>query len=383
MKPHLLLPLLLLGAAVPAPAQDKEGRAIVVTGTRLSDTERRLRECVARRCPPKEDIDATLAHVENLFVAGDYEEARRVARRGIGRNDGHAKAHPVEVSDLYRAYSRVNAHLGDGEPYRRATYAIRRTLKEGLPEDDPRILGASFEVAGMYASMKEFDRARRAYEEIEDKAARLGRPDLAANARVRAAWLHELAGYRELARPALRKVAEDAAPEARLARLTALILLARIDRQEGKKASSDALIESLKGKVGARPVMLFAPRIEMDRGIDPTAGGSVTRLLAGDNYRDRWVDIGFWVTPEGRVSDVEVLRSGSRHEHWTGPLLRSIEGRIYSPPADPAGSYRVERYTLTALLMTVTGTRLEQRSPESRIEYVDLTAEPPRAAARP
>jgi tetratricopeptide (TPR) repeat protein len=379
MKPYLL-PLLLMGVAAPVSAEPAdEGETIVVTAVPLAESERRLRDCLARKCPPKEDIDATLAHAENLFVAGDYAEARRVARRSIRRNDRHAKALPVDVSDLYRAYSRVNVHMGDGEPYRRATYAIRRTLKEGLPENDPRILGASFEVAGMYASMRELDRARRVYEDIEDKATKLGRPDLAANARVRAAWLYELEGDRTLARPALQRIADDTAPESRLARLTAVILLARLDRQEGKTGSSDALIAGLRDKVGPRPVLLFSPRIKMDRGIDPQTGGSVTRLLTGDEYRDSWVDVGFWVTPEGRVSEAEVLRFGSKPE-WVKPLLRSIEGRIYSAPADPAGSYRVERYTHTALWMQVTGTRLEQRSPETRIEFLDLTAEPEKAS---
>lgn len=375
MKPFLL-PLLLLGAAVPASAQPKEeGQTIVVTAISVADTERRLRDCLARKCPPREDIDATLAHAENLFVAGDYEEARRVARRSIGRNDRHARALPVDVSDLYRAYSRINAHMGDGDPYRRATYAVRRTLKQGLPQDDPRILGADFEVAGMYASMNETDRAHRVYQEIEEKAAKLGRPDLAANARVRAAWLTELEGDRAMARSNLRRIADDISPQTRLARLTALILLARLDRQEGKTNSSDALIAGLRDKVGPRPVLLFSPRIHMDRGIDAQAGGSVTRLLTGDDYRDSWVDIGFWVTPDGRVSEPEVLRFGSKPD-WVKPLLRSIEGRIYSPPADPAGSYRVERYTHTAFWMQVTGTRLEQRSPETRLEFLDLTAEP-------
>lgn len=379
MRPYLL-PLLLLGVAAPVASAEPsgDGQTIVVTAVSLRDTEARLRDCLARKCPPKEDIDATLAHAENLFVAGDYAEARRVTRRSLGRNDKFAKTLPIDVSDLYRAYSRINAHMGDGEPYRRATYAIRRTLKDGLPADDPRILGASFEVAGMYASLHELDRARHVYEDIADKAAKIGRPDLAATARVRIAWLYELGGDRTLARPALLEIADDTAPETRLARLTALILLARLDRQEGKTSSSDTLIASLKDKVGPRPVMLYSPRIDMDRGIDPQVGGSVTRLLTGDDYRNSWVDVGFWVTPDGRVSDAEVLRSGSKAD-WAKPLLRSIAGRIYSPPADPAGTYRVERYTQTALWMQVTGTRLEQRSPETRIEFLDLTAEPEKA----
>lgn len=36
----------------------------------LTDTERALRECLARQSPPNEDIGAALGHAENLFVAG-------------------------------------------------------------------------------------------------------------------------------------------------------------------------------------------------------------------------------------------------------------------------------------------------------------------------
>jgi hypothetical protein len=86
-------------------------------------------------------------------------------------------------------------------------------------------------------------------------------------------------------------------------------------------------------------------------------------------------DVGFWVEPSGRVSDIEMLRKGG-DSSWAAPLLRSIQGRIYAPLADPAGSYRVERYTYTSLWQSVTGTRLRQRSPAARIEYLDLTAEP-------
>lgn len=369
------LPLLAIAAG--ASAQEREAGdqpTIVVTATSIEDTGRRLRECLERRCPPGEDIDATLAHAENLFVAGDYDKARHIARRSIARNDRHARTHPVDVADLYRAYSRISAHLGEGEAYRQATFAMRRTLRKGLPEGDPRLLGADFEVAGMYAAMKELDRARRAYRGIEDKAIELGRPDLAANARVRAAWLHELAGDRHLVRKALGKLAEDMSPEARVARLTSLILLARLDRQEGRTESSAALIEALKGSTGSRPVLLFSPKIAIGPGVPAEGAGSTTRLMATQNYEDRWVDIGFWVTPEGRVSEAEILRSGSS-AGWAQPLLRSIEGRIYSPPADPAGSYRVERYTFTAYWMSVTGSHIRQRSPESRIEFLDLTAE--------
>jgi hypothetical protein len=60
-------------APAPAAANSPPTRDVVVTGVRLKDTEAALKACIARKCPPKEDIDATMAHAENEFVAGDYQ----------------------------------------------------------------------------------------------------------------------------------------------------------------------------------------------------------------------------------------------------------------------------------------------------------------------
>ena len=97
-------------------------------------------------------------------------------------------------------------------------------------------------------------------------------------------------------------------------------------------------------------------------------------LLPTDNFEDRWIDVGFWVTPDGKVSEPEILRSHGP-VNWTGQLMRSIAGRAYSPIEEPA--YRVERYSYTSRYMEMTGTRLRQRSPNPRIEYVDLTQDRP------
>src|SRR5687768_17818135 len=67
MNYRYLLPLLALSGATVAQAQEQNegsGQTIVVTGTSLSQTERNLRDCLARNCPPDQDIAATLAHAE-------------------------------------------------------------------------------------------------------------------------------------------------------------------------------------------------------------------------------------------------------------------------------------------------------------------------------
>src|ERR1044072_1211442 len=104
----------------PAPEQ-----TIVVTAERLDDFRRALAECLARHCPTNEDVDASLALAEAQFVSGDYEEARRTVRASIHRNRGRAALFPEPVSDLYRADTRVERHLGrDSE----ATFSVYQIL---------------------------------------------------------------------------------------------------------------------------------------------------------------------------------------------------------------------------------------------------------------
>ena len=58
------LALALPAAAQNAPSQN-DGQTIVVTGQRLEDTRRALEACLARKCPPLEDMAATMAHTED------------------------------------------------------------------------------------------------------------------------------------------------------------------------------------------------------------------------------------------------------------------------------------------------------------------------------
>jgi hypothetical protein len=376
MKLHYyFLPLLAFSTAASAQPAKQDGETIVVTGSSLAKTERALKECLARGCPPEEDINATLAHAENLFVAGRYADARKIAKASIGRNGRHAKDHPVPVSDLYRANSRISAHLGEGGDFERSTWAIKRALKAGLPENDVRIVGADLEVAGMQASLGRIESARKTYQEVEEDARALGRGDIAAMARLRLAWLYQLDGETHTARQRLREIADDRTPEARIARLSALILLARFDREAGRTDTADALLAELKAANFRKPVLLFAPAVELPSREVGTSG-SVTRLMATENFEKVWMDVGFWVTPEGRVADVEVLRNSGRLE-WAAPLLKSIAGRIYSsaPEGSGEGSYRVERYSYTSLWGDRTGTRIRQRSADGRVEFLDLTAD--------
>lgn len=115
---------LLLQAAPAAAAPPKD---VVVTGQRLETTANALAECLARHCPPKEDIDASLAHGENLFLAGEYAQARHVLGKARARNLRYAATYPVEVGDLARAYGCLSTSTGSltSDESRRSTRSMR------------------------------------------------------------------------------------------------------------------------------------------------------------------------------------------------------------------------------------------------------------------
>lgn len=367
-------------AALPAPAQHAspatDERTIVVTGRPLEESRRALAECLARKCPPNEDIDATLAHAENLFVAGDYKSARRTTLASIARNRRHASAHPVPLADLYRANGRIAAHLGEGRSYESSTVAIAHALKAGLGKDDVRIIAAELEKAEMFATLGRTERSRQIYGKMQRRAERLGRDDIAAQIRLRSAWLHQLENNEVFARAALKEIAADRTPAARSARAAALVLLARLDGKGGDQAEADALTADLRELGGDRPVLIFAPRIETPTDAAmPNEAQWALRRMPLHAFEDQWVDVGFRIGADGRVDDVEMLRSrGSTH--WAKPVLNSIARRIYSPAGGPEGHYRVERYSLTSLWdYKAPATHRRVRSPYSRIEMLDLTAE--------
>ena len=196
----------------------------------------------------------------------------------------------------------------------------------------------------MYASLGRTERARQDDTQMQREARRLGRDDIAAHIRLRSAWLHQLEGDEVFARAALKEIAADRTPAARMARATALVLLARLDRKRGEPVAADALAGELRGLGGNQPVLLFSPPVEKptnaaaDRptNIAKAMTDSALRRMPMQRFEKQWIDVGFRVGPEGRVGDVEMLRSQGSTD-WAKPVLQAIAGRIYSPVGASAG----------------------------------------------
>lgn len=402
----ILAPLAAILSVAPAFAAETDG-PIIVTGQPLGETAAALAACLARACPPDQDVAATLAHAENQFLAGAYKDARSTLLKSIDRNKAHARAFPVPVSDLYRANGRVAEHVGEARSFQSSVLAMRDTLREGLEPSDPRLLGAQIEVGDSRAKLGFPDEAKRIYQDVEEIALAQGLNRIAMYARLRQAVLAQvgaedsnLSADRKQARAMLENIIADPLPGTDDLRLVAQVSLARMDRKAGNKESTAALLRQFATEGGAlRPILISASPIRSP-GVDTlrnpatqSLADSVTSagflaIAAGDTSRrqvalnsiGKWADIGFWVTPSGKVSDIEVLRSSGGTD-WLRPVVTHLDSRIYAPlksggdRVDP-GFYMVERYSLTARWTDdATGTNMRRREFTPRIERLDITPE--------
>lgn len=386
---------------------DEKNREIVVTGISLKDSEAALRNCIAQACPPDQEMRAALAHAENQFVAGEYRLARTTLRQAVGRNRKHRETYPVDLSNVYRASGRVAEHLGIANEYRLSLLDMRDTLTNVLADDDPLTLNAQIEVADSRAKLGYPDDALQIYRAVRKTAADSRQPRIAAFAEIRALTLEYLlaeeSGYRPGKRDAvngLRRLANS--NDGGDMQLIAQVMLANIDRKEGRTDTTDAIIARFVSEGTRKPLLLHSESIKVRQsgygerthtgqslprnqggngGLDsrlPAPQNVLTQL--GPNFEDRWLDIGFWVNADGKTSDIEILRS-SGEIGWGDAVKQSINGRIYAPlraenGKDAPAFFMVERYTYTARYMQdTTGTRIPKRSVQGRIERLDLTPE--------
>ncbi|MBN8806699.1 MAG: hypothetical protein J0I47_00455 [Sphingomonas sp.] len=390
-----VLPIVALATATPVFAQEKpadtSGNTVVVTGVRLHDLQKNLDACLARKCPPNEDISATIKVAEQQFVDGKYADASVTLRKSLGRNRGFAKDYPVSVSYLYRASYRVAEHLGDADTYITGVYGSLRSLKAGLAADDYRILGADLEVGDMLVRFYRYHEAIDRYTLVEKRAAALGLLTVQGLARFRIVGLYsQLAShppyrYKTEAKKAAAWLIDNPDPRMKPFGEAARITIAMLDAKTGDPGAVDRLIANFRTDKSVKaPILLYAPPYDYIEGdARASSGGTVSdmELVARQNFDGEWVDIDFWVGPDGHVSDVDVLRAGKKGTPtWIAPIIKSIRGRRYAPlnmDASAPGVLRVERYTLTARVVDASiGSHIPSREATPQIETLDLSVDP-------
>lgn len=377
-----------------APSAPTTGPDIVVTGTSLEEAQAALARCLDEHCPPDRDIAATLAVAETQFVAGDYKAARAVMLKSIGRNQRFAKTYPIPVSDLLRANSRVAVHLGEEGSYRSGALDVVSALKAGLPDTDSRVLDARIELGDAFLKTGQADSALDLYQKVAHQAHDLHLGHVEGYALLRIAGAYTAMsrtrndGYYVSAIKACEKVTALTDPAAAPFIGAAKLLKAKLGVKNGDPGAIDRLIETYRAlALGATtPVLLYAPPItQPELSGRETAGGETLGRVAMGNFDGQWVDIGFEVGVDGKVTDAEILRrSRTLSGDWVKPVLIAINGRRYAPlAAGSAAAPRVERYTYTAGWTTTLGSRMRVRDPIPKIEMLDLSRDEPASAPKP
>lgn len=375
-----MLPVALLLATVPSgPAHVQKTESpgeIVVVGTRSRDA---YAACLARACPPKEEVEAAMLAAVETFRAGEYEKAKTTLRTSVSRNRRHTAQMPATMADLYATLADVAEHEGDDGLFRTATLESVAVLRRHLGPQHPTTVHATSRIGDMLTRLGHAEGAERAYLAAAEDATRSGNLRLAGELAIRRAWVTFSTGDFRAARRQLDQIAERHAEDMRLRGMVG-VMRARILIAEGKDAEAEAAIAALPSSGGAQPSLIFSPEYESfdTARLVPMGLTGEFRVDATDGMVDagseiRWVDIGFWIRPDGTTEDVAVLRS-SKGTDWAAPLIRQVTKRRYGR-SDPAGAgfYRVERFTSRPSYNVPTGSRLARRIGTPTLHSIDLS----------
>lgn len=373
--------LLFVASAGSAQSVSKTEGEVVVTGAPLSATKKALEECILQRCAVKQDVLVSLAHAENLFVAGRYQDARQVLLAARGRDGKYAAKYPIEVAGLMRANARMASLVGEPNLARIGMIDALDALRAGLPDNDPRVLLQKLEVGDAFAKSGRAEAAAQAYAKVSREAARLKLAAVEGHALFRIAILYSALAdvapiYASAARNACSKLEKNGNPALASFRQGTGLIRAMLSAQAGDKSKIEKAIAAFQQQAMQQPMLVYAPSIRLQSRERTGQSTIVNSRMPGDDHA-QWLDIGFRIAIDGSVHDVAVLRrSDNAQDQYVQPILEALAQRRYTPPAHDAREaslFRVERYSIVSDVVMVTGTRIPSRSGNRRIEVLDLT----------
>lgn len=365
--PGPLLLLLVQVATTPPPSAPEAApsREVIVIGQRA---EKELAACLARHCPPAEEVEASLQASVEQFADARYTDALRTLQRAVGRNKRYAAALPGPVSSLYATMATVAEHEGLDRIWRNAARHNVEVLRTHVGTTNAATLTQELQLADDLLALNMPGAAEGIYKKVARRGRDNGQPAMAANATFRQAWVALMRGqYRAAGRLADESVAVAGPAQPAIGELRDILRM-RIAVRKGDAGAVDVLATRLRQSGKRSPALLYAPDI---KDINPS------REFQGRGSSDevQWADIGYWIRPDGRTADVELLRSNGLGA-WQPSILTHVGARRYIPldlqPTDP-GLYRIDRFTVRAPFEIILGSRIPQRSGPTTVHVVDLT----------
>ncbi len=384
----LILPLLLLQAAEPAgtpppvqfpEAQDEFADSMVtVTGRSLRSTAASLEECLARHCPPGEDIAASMEHAENQLIAGEVEGARTTLIKSRSRNKRYAESLPREVSGLLQFDADVASLLGLADYGRIATFDSVDALKAGLPSDDPAISLKRLEVADVFLRQGKYSTAVHMYDAVANRAEESGWPQVQGAAMLRSLRFYAMAAsvnpaYASESRSRYVALAKMTDPAVKPMQDAALVTLARLQLLSKKNADVNGIMEKLANVKVSTPVLVYSPLVDLGK-----ASSAEMVYATPSTAKDQWVDFNYRISPQGTVEDIAVAaRAPHVDDRLVATMKKSVVGRRYVSLDLPGGSdgmWRRERLMVVADVVPVTGSRMNFKAGRPKLMSMDLTA---------
>lgn len=355
--------LLLAQTATPPAATDD----IVVIGTRAEDA---LTACLARNCPPAEDVEASLQASVEQFVGGRYAVARQTLQRAIRRNRPYTAELPGPVSSLYATLATVAEHEGNTRLWTASARNNLTILRKHVGSHDRATLTEQLTLGDTMFSINQPQAADSTFAAVQRVAIERNYTALAAAATFRRALVAFARLDYETAQRFAAESVRLAGPDARTMREFRDTLSARIAIRKGDDNAVDALAARLRQSADQQPRLLYSKPVS---DINRINDGPV--LNPWHDSKIRFADIGYWIRPDGRTAGVEVLRDRGLGQ-WRSGILKQVGERRYVPldvEAGHPGLYRIDRFTVRATLGQKTESRIPQRVGRLTIHIIDLT----------
>jgi hypothetical protein len=234
----------------------------------------------------------------------------------------------------------------------------------------------------MWVKLGDVRSADAAYQSVEQRARGRGQTSVALIAALRRVALAGAMGNMTRAEAMLADVAHQAgATDTTIAAILPVVRL-RLAARRADDAEIDAMLATLARNITIRPTLAWAPQYNIDAKSTTPDGTPKYDLILPDAPRSSdsqgiyWADIGFWIKPDGRTDDIELLR-GSRARGWIAPVVSQIGGRRYTATSEGdagTGVYRIERFTYRPTYVVPIGSMIRRRAGQRELEVLDLTA---------
>jgi len=368
-----------------APAQ--AGEVVVVWEGMVEPARERLRACLAQKCFPVNDVKASLALADAQFVNGSYDDARRTLQDSLQRLVAAPGEHPRLRASLLNGVAIVAEHQGDLFDAMYARGGAADALWSAGPDTVVPALNARIAAALTQARLGRTAEARATLRSTAGRAKDVGQPVLEQAVRMYDAAIQWRNGAHRPAERTLREVAGLKGENFRSLRVASAALLTQLLNEAGQVDRTGLLEEAIgRDRNKIRPTLIYSPTIDIQGPIQRDAFGFVPNQTVRSDSRSAlgWIDMGYWVRPDGSVADVQVLR-GARNAELARYIRDVAVRRRYAATQDPSnaqGWYEIRRFSLGYEKVTPIGSRIVRRAGAPIIAEMDLAVIAPDASKR-